>query len=60
MKTGYELKANELNDVKVRELRLKNDDLSSEERKVIKQEIEDIKENYIVLEMASEEMRMES
>lgn len=47
-----QLKANELNDVKEREQMLKEDNISSEDRKRLKEEITTIKKNYIKLQMA--------
>lgn len=52
----YKLKANELNDVKLREAKLKQDGISSAETKELKKENEVIKSNYITLQLALEEI----
>lgn len=54
-----QMKANELNDVKQREQMLKEDNISSEDRKRIKEEITTIKNNYIKLQVVLKDNTME-
>lgn len=54
-----QMKANELNDVKEREQMLKEDNISSEDRKRLKEDITTIKNNYIKLQVALEDNTME-